>query len=447
MSLLAFSSQEKKRCKRYLSSHTHSSHALKILECFEKFGEKTDKWILHDYLYCGNPYNDVNFRKTLSNFKPLLDAFLLDHANSIDTKKVKALQSLKSKETGNAFGSALKKIRADEMEDEKVNIDLQLLQSIELMESIEQKNIRSAEPNLQAVLNALDHKYLIEKLKIACSALNFASINAHQYELGILDSIDEYLDKKVDRNQPLIFLYYHTYLFLKEQKQTSFEWVFDYMTTQKMIRSEETIHLFTMCINHCIRLINKGDRSKLRILFALYQKQIETGCVYDSFNKISPHTFKNTLNLALNLQEFDWAKSFIESNKTHLPQGSQEEDYLFAKARLNYELKNYRECIRLIMQSKAIDPLNNLSMRVLQIKALYMLEDTDGVDMNIQNAKLYLLRLKHKAYQMAIYKNFFLIMQKIIRAPKISGAFAANILREMEEKQIAEKPWIKGIIG
>lgn len=445
--LLTFSSRERKQCMRYISAQSNSSHALKIVHCFDMYREKTDKALLHNAIYDKSPYHDVNFRKALSNFKPLLDAFIIDQANSINAKKVRALQSLKSKGEEHIYEIAKKTMLPKDIEIEKINIDLELLHSMDMMEAIERKNIRTAEPNLQAVLNALDQRYLLDKLKITCSALNFALINAHHYEWGLLDNLDDYLKQNIDLSQPIIYLYYHTYLFLKENANDSFEKVFDYLSTNKIVRSEESIHLFTMGINYCIRLINKGDRTRLKTLFVLYQKQIESGCVYDSFNKISPHTFKNTLNLALNLKEFDWVQTFIESNKAHLPQASQEEDYLFAKARLNYELKHYRECVHLMMQSKAIDPLNNLSMRVLQIKALYMLDDLEGVDANIQNAKLYLLRLKNKAYQMAIYKNFFLVMQKIIRTPSFTKEFVEKIQREMEAKQIAEKPWIMGIMA
>jgi hypothetical protein len=94
------------------------------------------------------------------------------------------------------------------------------------------------------------------------------------------------------------------------------------------------------------------------------------------------------------------------------------------------------------MLSKPQDLLNNLSMRVLLCKAHFENDEWELVDSTLQNAKIFLLRHKSKAYQLQIYKNFFKLLHSIIHSKQTKTDIAKLNILISETHPAAEKAWL-----
>jgi hypothetical protein len=116
-------------------------------------------------------------------------------------------------------------------------------------------------------------------------------------------------------------------------------------------------------------------------------------------------------------------------------------------AKYYFETEDYEKCIQLITIARPLDILDNLLLRVLLCKAYYELDDYEMIDNSIHNAKLYLLRHKSKAYQYLIFKNFFLMLRKIMKTShtKLGKVKLYNELKET--KSLAERKWLEGLIS
>ena len=315
------------------------------------------------------------------------------------------------------------------------------------MVEIEQLGNRNIDPNLQAVHHHLDKKYLYEKLKLTCVANNYTNINNHVYDLGLLTTFFDALKTTIKKEDGILFLFYHCALFQGNDSEVDFLPVLAYLQTESLAQGEDISMVFGMCINFCIRKINTGDKAYFEVLLQLYKLQIQSGCIYNNEGYISPYSMKNILTTAIRENDFEWAEKFVVSHFEKLPPLNRIENYNYFLSRIYFEKKEFKKCIQLLYQTEAIDFLNNLSIRVLQAKALYELDDYEGLDNLLHSFRLYLLRHKNKGYHYTFHVNFIKIVKKIISMPASSKKAKEAIIETITKMdKVAEKAWLLGIL-
>jgi hypothetical protein len=232
------------------------------------------------------------------------------------------------------------------------------------------------------------------------------------------------------------------YQTIKLRSEVAYQSAIEFLKASSLPRHADIVSLFAIFNNFCIYQINQGQRAYLRDLHELYKLQISSENIYDDRGELDPNVFKNIVTISLHLKEYEWVKDYIETEKTKLAAQNREEHYQFALARYLFEVQDYSSCVQLLMLSKPQDLLNNLSMRVLLCKAHFENDEWEFVDSTIQNAKIFLLRHKSKAYQLQIYKNFFKLLYSIIHSKQTK----ADILRLnkliTDTNPAAEKAWL-----
>jgi hypothetical protein len=434
----SISTAEHKSCLLYLQAQHRSEVYTKLVKIYKSNASISTASLIDKLGYTA--LSDVYIRQMHTRLYALLRAFTAQSTISEDTKKWKAIASLRKENTQDIYDAEISKI--DKTSLPMVDsFEAKLMLQLDTKDAIQSKNIRSKEPNLQAVHDALDRKYIFEKLKYSCASLNFALLNNHEYDYGLMAKIDGSLGQQISKQDVVIHLYYLIYTLFKEKEEKILKSIITIFDKNKDA-NEELKLIYTYTINFVVVLINKGNRAMLPTLFSLYQSQIKSQNIYDPKGEISPHGFKNILALALNLKEHTWTRKFIEDHKEKLPLNAREGHYMFGMSRVYFEMKEYKKCAHSILLSKPMDLLNNLSLRVLQIKALYMLDDYDGVDTAIANCKLFMLRHPSKSYLIQNYKNFVKVMEKVN-----NGVYDITVKRKLftglqAMEKVAEKEWL-----
>jgi hypothetical protein len=409
----------------------------------ERKGKATDKVTLYKKIYPASSFDDVKIRKALSRFRQSYLSFIQSRS-IIENKELQVNASIVLKKLGES--KLYEKRKTALVRNSASMYAIESLQAFDESERIEAEGQRTKEPGLQALHSALDKKYLFEKLRAACLALNYSRINQYHYDLGMLHLLEPSIPKLLQKDDVLLHLFYACYKFQLEDKAEYYDTAAKILLQEDADAKEEYQLAFTMCINFCIRRLNEGKLDYTEKLFHIYKRQLEVDCAYDARGNISPYTLKNMLTVALRLKEFKWSEQLIKNSYAKLPESNREENYNYCMARWYYEKREYKKCLQLVLQSEPHDFLNNLSARVLQLKALYALDDYDMMENTLSSFRIYLLRHKNKGYHYSLHQNFIKMLAKIIALPP--GRKPRQQLKEkiQESNALAERSWLLEIL-
>ena len=396
-------------------------------------------------LFPNEPYNDLKIRQLFHRLQKITEDFLIyQQAISLPDKPLLLASHFKRKQISKQQQFFQLKLRKEEF----IANDIQHFKTAyyletEKMDELEAKQDRTIEPNLQNVHATLDRLYLAEKLKLACSAINYSRINKHQYDLGFIDDLESKINTYVHPEDTVLYALYQTYLFTRYDLEPNFDILQSTLQAVNFQKSEMSDIIFTMAINFCIRKINALKTEYFAKLFTVYKAQLKSGCSYDANGFISPITLRNILTVSLRLQEYQWSEELIKSHHEKLPLLHRDENYNALLARLYYVKKEYAKAMRLLAQSEPVDFLNNISSRVLLLKCYYETDDYNALDNSLENFRIYLIRHKNKGYHYIFHINFLKYLKRIVKASVLAKGKKALFIEKLKsEKQIAEKAWL-----
>lgn len=436
-----FSATERQRFLRFLGLECPDSiyHSL-FISLLSK--DTKTKQELFEILYPNETYKDSRMRLVFHRSKNLLLDFIAS-TKKTELEKFKQVDSFyKQKKIDGLRETFIAKNAVKvKLENDSYHYLIHFDSSIKDSDTIISLGNRSVEPKLQEAHNALDYFYFIEKLKLACNTSNYTRLTNHTYSLRFLIPIVDYLQNENLVIQPLLYLYFHTYLFIAHQDEAEFNLVLEYLKNNPIPENDDYREILISCLNFCIQKINKGQHEYAAKTLEVYQLQLSSKNIYVN-GKLPSNTFKNVATLGLRLKEYDWTLNFIETEKTKLASKFPEEDYQLVKARYHFEISEYDRSIQLIQLSRPTDVLDSLQFRVLLCKAHFENDEWELVDSTIQNAKIFLLRHKSKAYQLQIYKNFFKLLHSIIHSKQSKTDIAKLITLIAETNPAAEKAWL-----
>lgn len=402
---------------------------------------------LYSKIYPSQDYN----RKKISQILLRLQNIGLEFITSISAEQSKSIiqtnQFLKEINATHLHKKNLKKLQGTNSNTlAQLQIDHYL--AFEKMEQILELGIRSKEPNLQEVHNHLDRSYLFEKLIVSCLAMNFAKVNKHDYELGFITLIIPYLTENITEKDKLLYAFLHAFIFISRDSESSFNLVLHFIKTEKLNNEESVRTLFLLCINYCIGKINEGHTPYFKSLFDLYQYQIQSKCIYDKTGKLSAASLKNIVTVAIRIGELKWAEKFTSAQSPYLEERNKIDTINLTMAKILFAQKDYTACLKRLANSKPNDFLDNLSMRVLQIKSFYSIDDKESASFALNNFSIYLTRHRNKGYHYKLHQNFIKILKKYNHLNMHDKASKSIIKKWIEKTNpLAEKAWLLETIG
>lgn len=439
----SFSTRDRTRFERFLALEYADSVFIDLFSLLSKSNQNLTNQAIFQHLYPSETYRDDRIRLLLSRAKKIILTYVQENSKSSTEKLEDGHLQLKKINQKN-WTAQIEKQLSSELS--SYGYYLKYEQASLNSEAIIEKGDRTVEPQLQEAHNRLDDYYFIEKLKLACNSQNYANMSGYKYHLLFLESVIDFLETYDMREKSLLYLYFHTYKMIREQNETFFHLIYDYLKDFEIPEHNDYREILLTLINFSIQRLNRGDMKQREYLFQIYQWQISSKNIY-IHQKLPANTYKNIINLALHIKEYAWAFNFIESEKDKLLSVHPLEDYQLVMAKYYYETEDYEKCIQLITIARPLDVFDNLLLRVLQCKAYYELDEYEMIDNTIHNAKLYLLRHKSKAYQYLIFKNFFLILKKILQSSQTKRGTEKIKADISQIKQLAERAWLLRLIN
>jgi hypothetical protein len=323
---------------------------------------------------------------------------------------------------------------------------------------------RDANFELQEMADDFHFYCIAEVLRLASALLSHKAISKKEYREPLLESVLAIAEQHLDI--PAIATQYYAYQTFRSSNQVitarsaeiaadnslDTEGVFfqrlkkEITENQKLFPETELRDLILVAINYCIRRQNRGELKYVRESLDLFQLGLSTGVLFES-GVLSPYTYKNVLMAALKINDYDWAKQFLDDYKKFLPEKERENLYKYNYAIYNFRKKDYTKAIQLLQEVNLKEVLFNLDARRMLARIYYDLNELSALDSYIESSKIYLHRQSDIGYQKDMYSNFFRFLEKIIKSNLKLATIKDTIKTEIEGTQLlAERDWLLSIL-
>jgi hypothetical protein len=273
---------------------------------------------------------------------------------------------------------------------------------------------------LVSAMQHLDQFYALSKLRLAAEMRTRENILAEKHNIQLLDEVTAMCRQSIATENPLCEIYLQL-IDLHEDKinSTSLKSAVDLFESLLLhIDSAEQKNLLHHLVNHCIRLINRGDKEHRRQLFDLYRLGAENNLLHEG-RQMSELTFSNIVAIASSLKEFEWAGDFIRTHAILLPPENREEIEALSLALWHFNLKEYGEAERRLLGHGFSNMLNLLKSRCLLIRIyyeLFLLDNRSFIFLNDQIDAFEKMIRRHKKIAQSksvTYLNFLRFTRKL----------------------------------
>lgn len=392
-------------------------------------------------------YDEKQLGYIMSGVTKLLEKFfqLRMFEEEIFQQKRYSLQNLINRKQLKLYERNYEQIKTDLDEVTQKNNE-HYLQQFQLSEiAIEHFNllqVRKHNKALQEASNHLDHFFLSTKLKYLCTMLNDQNMIASKYQLSLREETINFLTNHEDELEPNIELFYLTFQMLeKEEDAERFEKLRNFLKSNtQYITSPDAKFVYYSSINYCIRKIRKGERSYAEEALKLYIEAIENETLFEN-GKLSQWVYKNIIDLALGLKQYDWIEEFIYEYNDRLDDKFRENALYYNLANLYWHRKDYSKAMDMLNQIQFTEIYYSFGAKEMLIKIYYELDEIDPLLSLLASFTLFLKRNKSVSKNIkSNYLNFCSFMNKILRLkpPKKEA-----LINEMKQtKFLTGRSWL-----
>ncbi|MBK9735009.1 MAG: hypothetical protein IPO92_08595 [Saprospiraceae bacterium] len=215
---------------------------------------------------------------------------------------------------------------------------------------------------------------------------------------------------------------------------------------------EEVKEIYATAISYCINKVNKGSFDFQKETFSLYKETIDNNIIILE-KELSATTFRNIVQIALRVEEFDWAEIFINDYAQYVDPKYRDNAVMFSLARLEFYRKNFGKVLDHLNKVNYDDVWYNLGSKTLQIASYYELDEFDALESLLQAFKMYIRREKSLTDDR---KDTYLYLIKFTTSlMKLSYKEKDKLIKLKAEiegiKGVVSKPWllekVEGLIG
>lgn len=397
-------------------------------------------------LYPGEPFNDGRVRYLKARLYTLLRQFIFLNLPEMLFEDVAVLRYLRENKLAELYRKEQNKLEAGLRENPAADTVSYLHRYFLSFEwhNHHTKTNRVATQYLEQLNLNLDLFFLVEKLKLACTAFNLKRLYNVQADTSLLEPLLLHIQaQQLYEQHPLLGIYYYAYRML-----VSNDVVFYYQLKSNLLEkdrqypADEIKDAYLLAMNFCIQEINKGNAGFYREAFLLYEQGIQKHILLEN-GYLSPITYSNAITIALRGRDYKSALQFIETNKKILQGSEQEGYYFFNLSKYYFETGNFEKVIELYYQSNIRELLLNIQVRIIQIKAFYEKNELELCQNLIDNLKQLLSRKGILAYHKDNYDNFCKIFKQLLAINHYDKNARAKLLaRANNLSPLTEKNWL-----
>jgi len=457
--LVTFDKYEQNRFRKFLHSPYFNQNQFlsTLLEFLIRHINKNpdkemDKKKCWNRLHLGKPYNDVRFRKYMSELLKLSERFLA--LQIFESKPMKeaaySIEAVADRKMKRLYNSSMKNVQRLTENHPYRNTEFfynQYLKEKNYFDLTDFETKRGTETNVEEISDNLDAFYLGEKLRLSCEVLSRQTVKHHQYDLKFVEEIIKYVEENDFSSIPPVALYYQIHLLYTDPENEDHyfklkELLNDYALQFPINESRDELYMSAQ--NYCIKKINQGNPRFLKELFSLYQTLLDREILI-SEGELSPWYFRNIVVVALRLKEYKWTEKFIFEKNKFLPRAFKENAVTFNLANLYFYQKNYNKVIEQLQNVEFEDFTYNLNSKAMLIATYYEIDEVEPLFSLLESFRTYLNR--HKEIPERRRKNFLNLIKYTKRLAKIMPG-DKKLLKKLSEdmdasQNTANEGWLR----
>ncbi|MBC6994885.1 hypothetical protein QWY85_19200 [Neolewinella lacunae] len=397
------------------------------------------------------PYNDVRFRKFTSDLFKLIKDYLVQESleqepelwrylyfsaleRQRSTKLIKGIErNWEDLTTVNSTDDGLQYLYLHLLEKKKY----QLL-------NYEQKP--GERSNVEDISKSLDTYYFISKLRDATNAKARALSEKQDYSLYMAQEVVAFLDASPEHlNEPYVRAYYYMYKMMAQDEND--EAYFNYkeiILNRHELKVATKYNFIQPALNYCAVKISKGQRSFLEDYLEIYKFALSLNMdSLDGF--INSAAFKNTVQVAMQLGEFDWAEGYIRTYQDSLPPEERANTVNFNLATIYFYQKKFSEAQEYLREVEYSNIALNLNTKMMLIAIYYELGEGMALESLFDSTIAYLNRHKELPEDRdKNYRNLILYTRRLSRlTPGDTEAYQKLKKEVQHEKYLASKGWLE----
>lgn len=451
----SFSQKERKELEKWLKGPLFNQRE-DVLALFHLLSEGVregiqsfEKKALFARIYPGKEYEDKQMRYVLSFLYQAVKQFLAytEWRNEPFAESAYLLRSLRRR--------GLEKPFETEYRRQQRKMESQPLRNVDFHEAnwqmmLEQYQLaagksRKGGEGLEEVAHHFSVSFTSEHLRLAGILESQSRMSGSSpVRLPLLNEILSRVKKEQLKQDPVVGLYYYSYLIQTEDAQEK-----DFESFKKLLQEQvgsiahdEARALYMSAINYCIRMLNRGHSAYIQEALELYLSGIETGILLDN-GQLSRFTYNNVLMLALGQKQYERARSFLENYRNYLHPDYRENTFHYNLAIYHFRRGEYDQAMELLRSVEFQDRLYNLNARSMLLRIYYETGAYDALDSLLHSFSVYLRRQKDLGYHRELYANLIAMVRKMIQKNLEDATVRKELLSEVEGTEVlAEREWI-----
>ena len=448
----SFSPKERIAFRKFLQSPVWNKRTdvMELYDYLEKESKKKhaqwEKRAVFGSLFPNIAYDDIQMRLLMSMTFKLMEDFL--SFKEVDQQairqKINLARAYRKRQMYKLFEQTMKAAEGilAKMPRDHHYFHFRYLLEIESYQFTKSRK-RVADYNLQELIDAVDVRFLTDKLKQSCLTMSHQAVYKINYDTGLLPMVLNVIENSNYLQVPAISVYYHGYLALTQDDEAQFGAFKQQLFEHGLTFSKNELHdLYLMAINFCIKKLNTGKEQYVKEAFDFYKSGLESGVLLEQ-KRLSRFAYKNVVALGLRLEEYDWIAYFLEQYTKHLERKFRERYYNYNYARLAYALKNYEPAMRALAKVGSSDLLLNIDGKVMLLKMYYELDEFDALEALITSMRTLIRRKNMLTYHRENYFNILKYVQKLVTLNPIDRVERKQLKLEIESQEVlTEKRWL-----
>jgi hypothetical protein len=308
---------------------------------------------------------------------------------------------------------------------------------------------RETPSDLTGVIEPLQHFFMLENLRWAGTALSL------QARYGILNNWPFYtpvLEEAAKADvayAPEIVLARLGYETLKDvENEENFRSLKALILEKGQLFSPgERRDIYLLAINFCLRRHNRGERPVYtKEALELYRAALKSDLFLEN-NLMQKFTYNNIVRLACIAGEWTWAKDFLETYQTKLPEEERENIYRFNLASWHYLAGEYSRVPALLQTFEYADRDTQLNARQMLLRSFFELQEWQALDSLLHSFYSFLRRRHDIGYQRLNYLNLIKFTRKLMKGALPRRKAMQLAARIRNEPYVAEREWLLGKLG
>jgi hypothetical protein len=308
---------------------------------------------------------------------------------------------------------------------------------------------RDGSDNLQAMNTSFGAFVAINTLRQGCSSQAQKSVAELRMDIPYLSETIRLVEAGNFEGLPGVEAWYNSYKALTaSDNELYFNRLKQHLVQDARCFSDSDLRdLYILAINVCIKRINIADKKYIQEAFELYKSGLERRLFLEN-GFLSKFTYRNVLNLAVAIGEWDWSLAYLHEFSQYLPPKDRENTFTYNLATWCFRKKDYEQAQELLRRVDLKDMLENFDSRRMLLRIYFEKGEWQALTSLLDSFEIYLRRNKSGGYHREMYMNMVRFLKKMAALTPGNTTPREKLRKEITQtKYLAEREWLLSVLG